>query len=77
VSELAGRQRAILATALAAANPAGRVLYSTCSLLPGENGEVVRAALSGQSEWRIVREETVLPRAGVRDGAYLALIAQS
>ena len=74
IAELAGGQRAILAAALAAAKPAGRVLYNTCSLLAAENGEVVRAVLGEAAGWRLSREETVLPRAGVRDGAYLALL---
>jgi len=74
VAELAGRQVAILSAALEAAKPGGRVLYSTCSLLHAENGDVVRKVLGASPEWRIAREETLLPRQGVRDGAYLALL---
>lgn len=36
-------QTAILTRALAAVRPGGRVVYSTCTLLPEENEEVVRA----------------------------------
>ena len=36
----AERQRAILASALRAVRPGGRVVYSTCSLEPEENEEV-------------------------------------
>ena len=39
----AHRQQAILASALRAVRPGGRVVYSTCSLEPEENEEVVRA----------------------------------
>ena len=42
----AGRQRAILASAVRAVCPGGRVIYSTCSLEPEENDEVVAAALA-------------------------------
>ena len=41
----AERQRAILANALGLLAPGGRLLYSTCSLEPEENQEVVEACL--------------------------------
>jgi 16S rRNA (cytosine967-C5)-methyltransferase len=41
----ASRQREILRAALRAARPGGRVVYSTCSLEPEENEQVVAAAL--------------------------------
>jgi 16S rRNA (cytosine967-C5)-methyltransferase len=43
---LAERQRAILHTALRAVRPGGRVIYSTCSLEPEENEQVVALVLS-------------------------------
>jgi 16S rRNA (cytosine967-C5)-methyltransferase len=42
----AERQTAILAAALRAVRPGGRVLYSTCSLEPEENEQVVAAVLA-------------------------------
>jgi 16S rRNA (cytosine967-C5)-methyltransferase len=42
----AERQRAILASALRAIRPGGAVVYSTCSLEPEENEEVVAAVLA-------------------------------
>ncbi len=42
----AERQRAILHSALRAVRPGGRVVYSTCSLEPEENEEVVAAILA-------------------------------
>jgi 16S rRNA (cytosine967-C5)-methyltransferase len=41
----AQRQRAILTCALRAVRPAGRVVYSTCSLEPEENEQVIAAVL--------------------------------
>jgi 16S rRNA (cytosine967-C5)-methyltransferase len=41
----AERQRSILAAALRAVKPGGRVIYSTCSLEPEENEEVIAAVL--------------------------------
>jgi 16S rRNA (cytosine967-C5)-methyltransferase len=43
---LAERQRAILRAALRAVRPGGRVIYSTCSLEPEENEQVVAAVLA-------------------------------
>jgi 16S rRNA (cytosine967-C5)-methyltransferase len=42
----AERQRGILAAALRAVRPGGRVVYSTCSLEPEENEQVVEAVLA-------------------------------
>jgi 16S rRNA (cytosine967-C5)-methyltransferase len=42
----AERQRAILLAALRAVRPGGRVVYSTCSLEPEENEQVIAAALA-------------------------------
>ncbi|MGD0731234.1 MAG: transcription antitermination factor NusB [Terracidiphilus sp.] len=42
----AERQRAILKSALRAVRPGGRVIYSTCSLEPEENEQVVTAVLA-------------------------------
>jgi 16S rRNA (cytosine967-C5)-methyltransferase len=50
----AERQRAILASALRAVRPGGRVVYSTCSLEPEENEQVVAAVLRDATDTRPV-----------------------
>lgn len=50
----AERQRAILRTALRAVRPAGRVVYSTCSLEPEENEQVIVAVLEKNARVRVV-----------------------
>jgi 16S rRNA (cytosine967-C5)-methyltransferase len=56
------RQRAILTAALRAVRPGGRVVYSTCSLEPEENEEVVAAALSNISDARRIGIEASIDR---------------
>ena len=53
----ADRQRAILSAALRAVRPGGRVVYSTCSLEPEENDQVVAAVLAVHDDARQVSLE--------------------
>jgi 16S rRNA (cytosine967-C5)-methyltransferase len=64
----AERQRAILSAALRAVRPGGRVVYSTCSLEPEENEQVVSAVLAENQNARQVSLESrieALAKAGV------------
>ncbi len=54
----AERQRAILTAALRAVRPGGRVVYSTCSLEPEENEQVVAAVLAATPNARLVSLES-------------------
>ncbi len=54
----AERQRAILAAALRAVRIAGRVVYSTCSLEPEENEQVVAAVLAENANARLISLES-------------------
>jgi 16S rRNA (cytosine967-C5)-methyltransferase len=56
----AERQRAILASALRAVRPGGSVAYSTCSLEPEENEEVVAAVLAENANARVVLPGSVM-----------------
>ena len=73
LSRQAERQRAILASALRAVRSGGRVIYSTCSLEPEENEEVIAAVLAQNSNARAIplaptlealRERNILAAAG-------------
>jgi 16S rRNA (cytosine967-C5)-methyltransferase len=50
----AERQKAILAAALRAIRPGGRLVYSTCSLEPEENEQVVAAGLAAMPKARLI-----------------------
>jgi len=57
LSRQAERQRAILLAVLRAVRPGGRVFYSTCSLEPEENEQVVAAVLAATPNARPVSLE--------------------
>jgi 16S rRNA (cytosine967-C5)-methyltransferase len=72
----ADRQQAILRAALRAVRPGGRVVYSTCSMEPEENEEVVAAVLAGVKNARVhpikdrieeMQGEGLLTEAGARN----------
>ena len=65
------RQRAILTAALRAVRVGGRVIYSTCSLEPEENEQVVAAALAEITNVRQVSLQASLD-ALVEKGALLS-----
>ena len=52
IEELAGLQREILAAAARAVRPGGTIVYSTCTISPRENEQVVDAILAAHTELR-------------------------
>jgi 16S rRNA (cytosine967-C5)-methyltransferase len=54
LADLPGRQLAILRAAMEQVVPGGRLVYSTCSLEPEENEDVVEKALSADATFRVV-----------------------
>ncbi len=53
-------QTAMLRNALRVTGESGRVVYSTCSLEPEENENVVAAALAEAPEWRVISGRALL-----------------
>ena len=52
--------------------PGGTLVYSTCSLEPEENGDVVGAFLEETPSMQFQRERTLTPWENSVDGAYVA-----
>ena len=68
----AARQKEILAAALKRLAPGGRLVYSTCSLQPEENEQVVAAVADGFSRVSVADLPGV-PEGAIRDGALRTL----
>lgn len=64
LAELRARQTAILLNAAARLRAGGRLVYSTCSLEPEENEQVVEAALAQRPQLNMVSGALALPLAG-------------
>ena len=75
--ELISIQRNILKNALQAINRTGRIVYSTCSIDPSENGDLVRSVIADTTDFLISKEIQVLPQVDQTDGAYAALIERA
>lgn len=54
----------------------GELVYSTCSILPSENGEQVKKFVLKNPNFVLVKEKTILPSDG-GDGFYMALIKRT
>lgn len=70
---LARVQEQILRRAVGLVRPGGQVVYSTCSIEPEENEQVV-AAVAAATDVRVERAATTLPREGVCDGGFCAVL---
>lgn len=51
----------------------GKMIYATCSILPSENRMQVERFLENNTEFRLVKDENIMPSEGY-DGFYMALI---
>jgi 16S rRNA (cytosine967-C5)-methyltransferase len=67
-----GRQLQILRAIAPLLRPGGSLVYSTCSLEPEENGEVVAAFLRDQPAFRLTNRDETLPFCDEVDGAFAA-----
>ncbi|QDT48627.1 Ribosomal RNA small subunit methyltransferase B [Symmachiella dynata] len=76
VAELSELQARLLGAALDRLVPGGRLVYSTCSIEPEENHELVLSVLAGRSDVTLLEEQEHIPGEPV-DGGYQALLQRT
>jgi len=74
IARLSKAQEALLSQAVRELKPGGALVYSTCSLEPEENEEVVRRFLAEHPDFKLVNERQLLPFIEGVDGAYVATL---
>ncbi|HUS37791.1 MAG TPA: SAM-dependent methyltransferase, partial [Verrucomicrobiae bacterium] len=77
IPRLTAIQLSLLEQATRRLKPNGTILYSTCSLEPEENQNVIQKFLSAHSEFRLDLERELLPFRDQVDGAYIARLIQT
>jgi 16S rRNA (cytosine967-C5)-methyltransferase len=72
IERLRAAQLDLLQQAATQVKPGGVLVYSTCSLEPEENQEVVKQFLSERADFKLEYEHELLPFTDNVDGAYVA-----
>ena len=75
IERLRAAQLELLRRAAPRLKPGGTFVYSTCSLEPEENGEVVKQFLNEHPNFKLERERELLPFVDGTDGAYVARLS--
>ncbi|MGB7748917.1 MAG: 16S rRNA (cytosine(967)-C(5))-methyltransferase RsmB [Verrucomicrobiia bacterium] len=74
IERLRAAQLDLLKQAATQVKPGGVLVYSTCSLEPEENGEIVKQFLGEHADFKLESERELLPFVDGVDGAYVARI---
>jgi 16S rRNA (cytosine967-C5)-methyltransferase len=77
IERLRKMQLELLRQAVSVLQPKGTIVYSTCSLEPEENRQVMERFLKEHPAFKLEREREVLPFAENLDGAYVAKVKRS
>jgi 16S rRNA (cytosine967-C5)-methyltransferase len=76
IEELTCQQRSLLLAACQRLKPGGRAVYSTCSIEPEENEQIVRHVLEHSADLTLVCERHHVPGQPA-DGGYQALLQRA
>jgi 16S rRNA (cytosine967-C5)-methyltransferase len=77
IGRLRSAQLELLGQAATLVKPGGLVVYSTCSLEPEENGDVVTEFLAAHTEFKLERSRELLPFVEAADGTFVARLVKS
>jgi len=77
IERLRATQLMLLKEAATQLKPGGILIYSTCSLEPEENSEVVKGFLGANVRYKLETERQLLPFADGVDGAYVAKLKRT
>ena len=77
IEELADLQLRILAAGAHALKPGGALVYSTCTISPRENEQVVERFLADESRLTLERQQAVLPHRDGTDGFFYARLRRA
>ena len=74
IAELANQQQRLLERLAPLLQPAGRLVYATCTVHPQENGDVIAAFLAGHPSWQLTYQQQWWPAPQAGDGFYAAVL---
>src|SRR5260370_316057 len=74
IARLCAIQMDLLREAAPLLKPRGRLVYSTCSLEPEENQEIVQQFVQQHPDFKLQKERELLPFVEAVDGAYVAVL---
>ena len=77
IERLRKLQLDLLHRAAAVVKPGGVIVYSTCSVEPEENSQLIEGFLKAHPEFRLEQERQLTPFQDKVDGAYVAKIAKA
>jgi 16S rRNA (cytosine967-C5)-methyltransferase len=77
IERLRAAQLDLLKQAATQLKPGGVLVYSTCSLEPEENGEVVKQFVNEHANFKLESERELLPFADQVDGAFVAALVKA
>jgi len=72
VNEVKEKQKNILQSYSRMVKPGGKLVYATCSILPSENQDQVQLFLSNNANFKLEKQQTLLPSVFGFDGFYMA-----